>query len=179
MNEWWVIFLQKWLIFLQLHIFNTTMRFFTISPEDLRESSDIYESSTWVVSPLRSPRRCTQSANARFRRASSALQMSWVMLGKTTGCSRRYWSSGNWWSKLSMVHVSSVHDWTCASASCNQTSMVVVVRENTRAFIIRYNFLTIREKEQLGTLTAGAHLPTPWLFEPAKRLDDKADYCPC
>ena len=26
-------------------------------------------------------------------------------------------------------------------------------------------------------VTAGAHLPTPWLFEPAKRPDDRADYC--
>ena len=24
---------------------------------------------------------------------------------------------------------------------------------------------------------AGAHLPTPWLIEPAKRPDDRADYC--
>ena len=24
---------------------------------------------------------------------------------------------------------------------------------------------------------AGAHLPTPWLFQPAKRSDDRADYC--
>ena len=26
-------------------------------------------------------------------------------------------------------------------------------------------------------VAAGAPLLTPWLFEPAKRLDDKADYC--
>ena len=26
-------------------------------------------------------------------------------------------------------------------------------------------------------VTAGAHLPTPWLFEPVKRPDDRADYC--
>ena len=26
-------------------------------------------------------------------------------------------------------------------------------------------------------VTAGAHLPTPWLFEPAKRPDNRADYC--
>ena len=26
-------------------------------------------------------------------------------------------------------------------------------------------------------LGAGAYLPTPWLFEPAKRPDDRADYC--
>ena len=26
-------------------------------------------------------------------------------------------------------------------------------------------------------VAAGAHLPTPRLFEPAQRLDDKADYC--
>ena len=37
-------------------------------------------------------------------------------------------------------------------------------------------------KEKLGAnamkrVAAGAHLPTPWLFESAKRPDDKADYC--
>ena len=26
-------------------------------------------------------------------------------------------------------------------------------------------------------VAAGAHLPTPWFFEPAKRPDDRADYC--
>ena len=26
-------------------------------------------------------------------------------------------------------------------------------------------------------VAAGAHLLTPWLLEPAKRSDDKADYC--
>ena len=26
-------------------------------------------------------------------------------------------------------------------------------------------------------VAAGAHLPTPWLFEPAKRPDDRADCC--
>ena len=26
-------------------------------------------------------------------------------------------------------------------------------------------------------VAAGDHLPTPWLFEPAKRPDDRADYC--
>ena len=26
-------------------------------------------------------------------------------------------------------------------------------------------------------VAAGAHLPSPWLFEPAKYPDDKADYC--
>ena len=36
--------------------------------------------------------------------------------------------------------------------------------------------------EKLGTnamkrVAAGAHLPTPWIFEPAKRPDDRADYC--
>ena len=35
---------------------------------------------------------------------------------------------------------------------------------------------------KLGTnaikrVAAGAHLPTPWLFEPAKCPDDRADYC--
>ena len=26
-------------------------------------------------------------------------------------------------------------------------------------------------------VAAGAHLPIAWLFEPAKRPDDRADYC--
>ena len=26
-------------------------------------------------------------------------------------------------------------------------------------------------------VAAGAHLPTPWHFEPAEREDDRADYC--
>ena len=26
-------------------------------------------------------------------------------------------------------------------------------------------------------VAADAHLPTPWLFVPAKRPDDRADYC--
>ena len=39
-----------------------------------------------------------------------------------------------------------------------------------------------RKKGKLGTyamkrVAAGAHLPKPWLFEPAKRPDDRADYC--
>ena len=37
-------------------------------------------------------------------------------------------------------------------------------------------------KRKLGAnamkrVAAGAHLPTPWLFESAKRPDDRADYC--
>ena len=41
----------------------------------------------------------------------------------------------------------------------------------------------IVEWGQLGTnamkrVAAGAYLLTPWLFEPAKRPDDRADYCP-
>ena len=40
----------------------------------------------------------------------------------------------------------------------------------------------MEKKRKLGTyamkrVAAGAHLPTPWLFEPAKRPDDRADYC--
>ena len=40
----------------------------------------------------------------------------------------------------------------------------------------------IKGKGKLGAyamkrLAAGAHLPTPWHFEPAKRPDDRADYC--
>ena len=40
----------------------------------------------------------------------------------------------------------------------------------------------IQKKRKLGAnamkrVAAGAHLPTPWLFEPAKSSDDRADYC--
>ena len=39
---------------------------------------------------------------------------------------------------------------------------------------------SLSEREKLGTyvmkrVAAGAHLPTPWLFGPAKRPDDRAD----
>ena len=38
-----------------------------------------------------------------------------------------------------------------------------------------------KKKGKLGAhaikrVAASAHLPTPWLFEPAKRSDDRADY---
>ena len=32
------------------------------------------------------------------------------------------------------------------------------------------------EPYAMKRVAAGAHLPTPWLFEPAKRPDDTADY---
>ena len=40
----------------------------------------------------------------------------------------------------------------------------------------------VQKKGKLGSyaikrVAAGAHIPTPWLFEPAKRPDDAADYC--
>ena len=38
----------------------------------------------------------------------------------------------------------------------------------------------VRKERKLGAHAmkrVGAHLPTPWLFEPAKRPDDRADYC--
>ena len=40
----------------------------------------------------------------------------------------------------------------------------------------------VRLKVKLETyamkrVAAGVHHPTPWLFEPAKRPDDRADYC--
>ena len=39
-----------------------------------------------------------------------------------------------------------------------------------------------RKKEKLGTnamkrVAAGAHPPTPWLFEPAEHPDDRVYYC--
>ena len=41
---------------------------------------------------------------------------------------------------------------------------------------------TVKNEGKLGAyalkrVAAGAHLPTPRLFEPAKRPDDRADYC--
>ena len=35
----------------------------------------------------------------------------------------------------------------------------------------------IWRKRKFGYVVAGAHLSTSWLFEPAKRPDDRADYC--
>ena len=29
----------------------------------------------------------------------------------------------------------------------------------------------------MNRVAAGAHHPTPWIFEPVKRPDDSADYC--
>ena len=47
-----------------------------------------------------------------------------------------------------------------------------------------HSFLSIRyqEKGKLGAnamkrVAAGAHLPTHWQLEPAKRPDDRAEYC--
>ena len=44
------------------------------------------------------------------------------------------------------------------------------------------SFTFCKEKAKLGAyamkrVVAGAHFPTPWLFEPAKRPDKTADYC--
>ena len=46
-------------------------------------------------------------------------------------------------------------------------------------------FRLCRRKMEVGKLgtnamkrvAAGAHLPIPWLFEPAKRPEDRTDYC--
>ena len=43
-------------------------------------------------------------------------------------------------------------------------------------------FIEIGKKGKLEAyamkrVAAGAHLPTPWVFEPAKHPDDRADYC--
>ena len=43
------------------------------------------------------------------------------------------------------------------------------------------NIAETEEKGKLGAnamkrVAAGAHLPTPWFFKPAKRPDDRADY---
>ena len=45
-----------------------------------------------------------------------------------------------------------------------------------------HSILNIQRKGKFGAyaikrVAAGAHLPTPWLFESAKRPDDRADYC--
>ena len=49
-------------------------------------------------------------------------------------------------------------------------------------FVFTLIMLHTSKKGKLGTNAmkreaAGAHLPTPWFFEPAKRPDDRADYC--
>ena len=33
------------------------------------------------------------------------------------------------------------------------------------------------EAYAMKRVATGVHLPTPWLLEPAKRQDDRADYC--
>ena len=33
------------------------------------------------------------------------------------------------------------------------------------------------DESEKKRVAAGAHFPTPWLFEPAKRPDNGADYC--
>ena len=49
--------------------------------------------------------------------------------------------------------------------------------------MLNLDHLTGKRKEgKLGTyamerVAAGSQLPTPWLFKPAKRSDDRADYC--
>ena len=58
---------------------------------------------------------------------------------------------------------------------------------NGQACVIKQNlvitdFVQGKEQEKLGAnvvkrVAAGAHLPTPWLFEAAKRPDDRAVYC--
>ena len=58
------------------------------------------------------------------------------------------------------------------------------LREPTRPTLGTSDFLrdARTKKRKVGVyamkrVAAGAHLPTPWLFEPAKRPDEKADYC--
>ena len=57
----------------------------------------------------------------------------------------------------------------------------VQLAEKTQFTIICTIHLTIRREKVVAyamkRVAAGAHLPTPWLFEPAKRPDDRADYC--
>ena len=51
--------------------------------------------------------------------------------------------------------------------------------DNNELFIV--DRVTKMEKKlgayAMKRVAAGAHLPTPWFFEPAKRPDDRADYC--
>ena len=54
------------------------------------------------------------------------------------------------------------------------------IRRKTKKYENQFGLRT-KGKGKLGTyamkrVAAGAHLPTPWLFEPAKRPDDRADY---
>ena len=70
-------------------------------------------------------------------------------------------------------------------ATGNQILRIVKLLQMTTTEYVLHSMDTHIEKEgkgKLGTyamkrVAAGAHLPTPWLFEPAKRPDDRADYC--
>ena len=60
---------------------------------------------------------------------------------------------------------------------CKQVLLFVIVFVEERSTLSK-----TREKGKLWAhaikrVAAGAYLPTSWLFEPAKRPDDKADYC--
>ena len=52
----------------------------------------------------------------------------------------------------------------------------------TNGITIYFQRMLLGGNEQVGgtvlkRVAAGAHIPPPWLFEPAKRPDDRADFC--
>ena len=67
------------------------------------------------------------------------------------------------------------------STEVNSPVDIHVISVTTTPEIIE-NRIGINRKGKLGAnamkrVSAGAHLPTTWLFEPAKRSHDSADYC--
>ena len=67
-------------------------------------------------------------------------------------------------------------------------ALVENARENWEGDSANHNTILVahvnvcRKKGKLGAyamkrVAAGIHLSTSWLFEPAKRQDDRADYC--
>ena len=71
---------------------------------------------------------------------------------------------------------------SCADAN---TSSILTSSPNVHissSSTLQLSRLKKAKKEMLGVyaierISAGAHFPSPWVFEPAKRLDDRADYC--
>ena len=57
-----------------------------------------------------------------------------------------------------------------------------IIDSNFIPVVSETKFLWDKRKGKLGAnamkcVAAGAHLPTPWFFEPAKRPDVRPDYC--
>ena len=69
-----------------------------------------------------------------------------------------------------------------SNVSCTDTSVWSSTFQERIELISMMVVVGGGKKVKLGAnamqrVAAGAHLPTPWLFEPAKRPDERADYC--